>query len=96
MLTCLFVRYLVSLGYPLASLWFPLETVLGTEMFLFGPRLILGGAYMLVSRHARSSVGVRNLRTRIGERLRMIECLNFVLPLGCPSYALGRTLSAWI
>ena len=61
MLTCLFVRYLVSLGYPLVSLWFPLETVLGTEMFLFGPRLILGGAYMLVRGHACSRKGVEQV-----------------------------------
>ena len=51
MLTCLFVGYLVSLEYPWVSLWFRLETVLGTE---FGSRLIFGGAYMLVSRHASS------------------------------------------
>ena len=37
-LTCLFVRYLVSLGYPLDSLWFPLETIRGTEMFFFSAR----------------------------------------------------------
>ena len=36
-LTCLFACYLVSLGYPLDSLWFPLETVRGTEMFSFRP-----------------------------------------------------------
>ena len=36
-LTCLFVGYLVSLAYPLVSLWFPSETVLGTEMFLVRP-----------------------------------------------------------
>ena len=69
-LTCLFVRYLVSLGYPLVSLWFPLETVLGTEMFLFGPRLILGGAYMLVRRHACSAQGLGNYR---GTRVRMVR-----------------------
>ena len=37
-LTCLFACYLVSLGYPLDSLWFPLETVRGTEMFFFSAR----------------------------------------------------------
>ena len=50
----MFVGYLVSLEYPLVSLWFPLETVLATEMFLSGPRLILGGAYMLVRSDGKS------------------------------------------
>ena len=54
MLTCLFVGYLVSLEYPLVSLWFPLETVLATEMFLSGPRLILGGAYICVGSDGKS------------------------------------------
>ena len=72
MLTCLFVGYLVSLEYPLVSLWLPLETVLGTEMFLFGSRLILGGAYMRLRGHAPSMEGVGVVQSgELGELQRL-------------------------
>ena len=49
--------------FPLVTPWFPFgfpwKRYLVQKCFSFGPRLILGGAYMLVSRHACSSLGVR-------------------------------------
>ena len=55
----------VLLGFP----WLPLESPLvsfgnGTwyrNVFLFGPRLILGGAYMLARGHACSRKGVEQV-----------------------------------
>ena len=64
-LTCLFVlsRYkgpkiFFACGAPRIPLEISKETVFSLQCFSFGPGAVLGGAYMLVRRHACSCKGV--------------------------------------